>query len=121
MRFERKVSSGYFATSRKSADRRWASRSATCVSIDAASMRTSTDERVRSFSSSSIEPDHLAKRPCTFEMTMWRTQKWTAEWPTSMSQRFVAMSAFLLSVVRRGGARYALDMRLFHLGEQYRD
>ena len=34
-------------------------------------------------------PAHLAKRPCTLEMTMWRTWKWTAEWLTSMSQWFV--------------------------------
>ena len=55
-------------------------------------MRTSTEDRVRSCSSRAMEPDHLAKRPCTLEMTMWRTQKWMAEWLTSTSQVLVAMS-----------------------------
>src|SRR5574337_694864 len=40
---------------------------------------TSTDDRVRSCASSWRVPDHLANRPCTFEMTMCRTQKWMAE------------------------------------------
>jgi len=41
-----KRSSGYFSASKKSAERRWVSRSATPVSMLVASMRTWTDEPV---------------------------------------------------------------------------
>jgi hypothetical protein len=70
--------------------------------MEAASMVTSTEERVRSCGSSWIAPAHLAKRPCTFEMIMWRTWKWMAEWLTSMSQGFVMFVPF---PVRERGAR----------------
>ena len=63
--------------------------------MELASIRTSTLERVGSCSSKSNLPVHFAKRPCTLEMTRWRTQKWMAEWLVSMSHVFVAMVGVL--------------------------
>ena len=91
MRVLRKRSSGNFSTSKKSAERRCASRCGVPVSMLEASMVASTDDRVRSPSSSAIAPVYLAKRPRTFETTMWRIEKLMPEWAASMFQLFVVM------------------------------
>jgi hypothetical protein len=77
---------GCFATSRKSAERRWVSRSATPVSMLTASISTSTDEAARFAVSRDSFAFHFAKWPRTFEITMWRTVRFTVEWAPSTCQ-----------------------------------
>ena len=97
MRRLRNRSSGYFSTSKKSADRRWASRWGVPVSMLAASMVASTTDRVRSPSSSSTVPVYLAKRPRTFETTMCRIEKLMPEWAASMFQASCSWAVLLLT------------------------
>src|SRR5690349_297417 len=81
---------GNFSTSKKSGERRWASRWASPVSMLAGSMVTSTEEAAGFLGSKTSLPLHLAKRPRVLETTMWRTAKWMAEWVGSMFQLLVA-------------------------------
>src|SRR5690348_15814640 len=81
---------GNFSTSKKSGDRRWASRSTTAVSMLAGSMVTSTEDAEGYAGSKTSLPLHLAKRPWVLETTMWRTAKWMAEWVGSMFQVLAA-------------------------------
>ena len=67
--------SGWRAASRKSIERRCASRSGTCVSMLLASMATSTDDAPGTASANRKLPDQRVKWPRTVEMTMWRTEK----------------------------------------------
>src|SRR3979409_1584569 len=87
----RKEADGYFSTSKKSAERRCASRCASAVSRLAGSMVTSTEEEAGFSASKRSCPLHLVKRPRVFETTMWRTEKATAEWEGSMFQTLSAM------------------------------
>ena len=48
---------------------------------------------LKSWSSKSMLPLQVVKRPRTFEMTMWRTQKLILEWVVSMSQVSSAIGA----------------------------
>jgi hypothetical protein len=59
-----------------------------------ASMVASTTERVRSSSSRASVPLNRAKRPRTFDTTMWRIEKLMPEWVVSMFQLVVMV--FLL-------------------------
>ena len=70
---------GWFSTSKNSAERRCASRFGSDVSMLAASMRTETRDDDGLCSSKSTTPCQCSNAPRTFEMTMWRTQKWMAE------------------------------------------
>src|SRR5260221_1837939 len=98
MRLLRNRSVGNLSTSKKSGDRRCVSLSGTPVSRLAASMVTSTTDRVMSPSSMVIAPLYFAKRPRTFETTMCRTEKFTPECTASMFQLFVVMGSALRCV-----------------------
>src|SRR4029079_871358 len=78
------------------ADFRCASRSATPVSIDEASMVTATVARSRSPSGTVIEPLQRLNCPRTLAMSKWRTEKWIPEWLLSMAQVSVIMVAVSL-------------------------
>jgi hypothetical protein len=62
-----KVISGFFAASKKSAERRWLSRSALFVSIEAALIVKFTDEASGLAGSAWIAPEKSAKRPRTLD------------------------------------------------------
>src|SRR5947209_16473954 len=87
----RKAAVGNFSTSKKSGERRCASRWASAVSMLAGSMLTSTDDAVGFSGSNRMSPVHLVKRPRVLETTMWRTEKWMAEWDGSIFQLLTAM------------------------------
>jgi hypothetical protein len=55
------------------------------------SMFTSTVDFSKSAGSNEIWPPHLVNRPRVFETTMWRTEKWMAEWEGSMVQVLAGM------------------------------
>src|ERR1019366_3499387 len=76
---------GCLSASKKSPERRCASRCGSCVSTLATSISTSTRERVRSCSSSSSVAVHLVKRPRTLLTSRWRTVKSTLECAWSKS------------------------------------
>src|SRR5690606_8275154 len=76
---ERKVHSGWFSTSKKSAERMWSSRCWLFVSMERASIFAVTDESVR-FSAVTISPENSRKWPRTLLTIMWRTVNETSEW-----------------------------------------
>ncbi len=78
-----KVISGYFAASKKSGVRRWLSRSALLVSIDAVLIVKATEEVSGLAVSAWIAPEKSVNRPRTFE-AKWRTRKLTSEWALSI-------------------------------------
>ena len=82
---ERKVHSGWASVSKKSAERMWASRCSWLVSMELASMVTSTLE-VSRVSPVVMTPLKVPKRPFTLLTIMWRTLKEMSECDASMSQ-----------------------------------
>src|SRR5262245_25489346 len=90
-RLPTKRSSGYCATSKKSADFRCPSRSATPVSMLDESIVTSTVAFEKSPSGTCTVPDQRVNDPRTFAITRCRTEKCTLEWLLSISQRSVLM------------------------------
>src|SRR5205085_5624968 len=81
-----KLAEGNFSTSKKSEERRCASRCASAVSTLPGSMVTCTDDFAASSGSKAICPLNFVNRPRVFETTMWRTEKWIAECEVSMFQ-----------------------------------
>src|SRR4051812_6583106 len=80
-----KVISGYFSTSKKSAERRCVSRLATPVSMLVALMWNSTEEVGRFLGSSCTVPEKALNRPRTW-LTRWRIWNDTSEWLGSMAK-----------------------------------
>jgi hypothetical protein len=78
-----KVMVGNFATSKKSELRRCLSRASLPVSMLAASMTTSTEEREMSSGSTWMVPWNVLKRPAVL-LSRWRILKLTSEWVASM-------------------------------------
>src|SRR5438477_4318810 len=74
---------GYFSTSRKSAERRWLSRFNSLVSSEVASMVTSAEELVGSFSSRLSTASNLLNRPLTVVIIMCFAENSTPEWAVS--------------------------------------
>src|SRR5207344_2072937 len=93
-----KRSSGYCATSKKSGDFKWPSRSATPVSMLDASIVTATVAFEKSPSGTWRVPDHRANDPRTLAITRCLTENCRLEWLLSISQRSVAMIPPALSV-----------------------
>ena len=73
------------STSKKSAERTWASRSAFPVSIDDRTMLASTDDS-NGFSPVTKVPENSLKRPLTLLTMRWRMLNPTSEWVWSMDQ-----------------------------------
>ena len=67
--------------------------------LDASIVKSAAD-RVISTSSIWIAPEYFAKRPRTFETTMWRTEKWMPVWAVSMFQVVVLMVGSSVVTVR---------------------
>src|SRR3954452_13771845 len=97
-----KVISGYFSTSKKSAERRCVSRLATPVSMLVALMWNSTEEVGRFLGSSCTVPEKALNRPRTW-LTRWRIWNDTSEWLGSMA-KVSARSGRAASVVRTAAA-----------------
>jgi hypothetical protein len=81
---ERKVMVGYVSASKKSALRRWPSRSGLPVSRLATSSSTSTWDR-SGWSSMVMVPDTSGKRPRTLVIMRWRPMNSTEVWAGSMA------------------------------------
>src|SRR5205814_4608900 len=81
-----KVSSGYFAVSKKSGDLRCASRFVSRVLMLLASILTSTVDFVGSLSSMVTVPSTLSNVPRTVLTIMWRTENCALLWAASMTQ-----------------------------------
>ena len=79
-----KRSSPPLAGSKKSADRRWASRCSLWVVIEALSIRT-VDRGLRRIAPGAISPENSVNRPRTL-LIRWRTLKPTSECAGSMVQ-----------------------------------
>src|SRR5712692_4912106 len=95
MRVHLKDSVGNFSTCKKSALLRCASRWASRVSIEAASIKASTREFVRSDSSRVNTPVTLANWPFTLEIIMCLTLNSATEWAGSMFQVVVVVAVFV--------------------------
>src|ERR1700738_5174906 len=80
---DRKRISGYCCTSRKSAERTWLSRVLSPVSMLAAWITASTDDRVGSGAISMV-PENELKLPRTRLIIMCRAANWIREWVGSM-------------------------------------
>ena len=87
---ERKVSVGNWSAAKKSSPRRWASRPSSFVSIDVASISTSTELFAGVSASIWSVPEKAPKRPRVLLMPRWRTEKPTSEWLASSVQVPVA-------------------------------
>src|SRR6266851_2191772 len=90
MAVDSKLTVGYFSTSRKSGDLRWASRLSSRVSIDAASIVATTDD-CNGSSAILIVAWYEANRPRTLETIRWRATNPTVLWDGSISQVPVGM------------------------------
>src|SRR5437588_8339235 len=88
----------YFFTSKKAADRRWASRSLLWVSMLAASTWASTQELAGCCSSMWSRPRSTLKRPLVVLTDMTRIANDTCEWVGSISQVMVILLLCLFRV-----------------------
>src|SRR2546430_8120367 len=85
----------YFFTSKKAAERRWASRSLLRVSMLAASTWASTQELAGCCSSIWMRPRSAWKRPLVVVTDRTRMANDTCEWVGSISQIMVILLMFL--------------------------
>ncbi len=77
---------GWVSMSKKSTERRWASRFSSRVVIELRSTSAETDEPSTTSSPMVMVPEKVEKFPFTFETMRWRTLNPTSECEASMVQ-----------------------------------